>query len=122
MSGQVDSDRSSSQPDLMAALEESLPRVGVGDSAEVAREISRLRVENAMLKDSANRAAEMLSMTRCPYYQREEKCDRGCWSEPACHTDQPTEGWVEGAFNALMEVLALDDDAAPASDESQETT
>lgn len=36
---------------------------------------------------------EAMSMVRCPYYRKGEKCNGGCWTEPRCITDAPTEGW-----------------------------
>jgi hypothetical protein len=66
-------------------------------------------------------ALESLSMTRCPYYEGTGKCDRGCHSEPSCHTDQPLEGWVGAAIQALEHALPEDEEAAPASRDSQQT-
>lgn len=45
---------------------------------------------------------QALSMLRCPYYQREETCDRGCHEEPECQTCEPREGWngIVAAFEA----------------------
>lgn len=34
------------------------------------------------------------SMMRCPWYLGVGTCDRGCVSEPACQTMEPTEGWA----------------------------
>jgi hypothetical protein len=36
---------------------------------------------------------DALSMVQCPYYRGEGTCNMGCYSEPACITDQPLEGW-----------------------------
>lgn len=70
-------------------------------------------------------ALESLSMTRCPYYEKGEKCDRGCWSEPSCQTDEPPEGWVGAAIKALECALPEDQEAAltlPSSLAPKETT
>jgi hypothetical protein len=48
---------------------------------------------------------EALSMTRCPYYLREEKCDTGCYSEPACIAGAPLEGW-ESVIDAYLKAQA----------------
>lgn len=66
------------------------------------------RVERAIVEE----AAGMLSMTQCPYYQREEKCDRGCYSEPLCQTGQPIGGWEKAALELLESALATDEQEA----------
>jgi hypothetical protein len=48
---------------------------------------------------------EALNMTRCPYYLCGEKCDTGCYSEPACVTGTPTEGW-ESIIDAYWKAQA----------------
>lgn len=57
------------------------------------------RVQAAVL-----RALGHLSMTQCPYFDHEGVCEGGCYSEPACITDQPTEGWVAAAIKELDSV------------------
>lgn len=71
----------------------------------------------ATLTEAISDALDMLSMTRCPYFRHEEKCDRGCLHEPACITDAPIEGWVEGAIAALERALP-EDQAAPRQTEA----
>lgn len=72
------------------------------------------------LTEAISEALEALSMTRCPYYQREEKCDRGCYVEPLCTAGQPTGGWVEAAIRALEAALPADlDDSLPSRDSDQ---
>jgi hypothetical protein len=40
-----------------------------------------------------------LDLSDCPYYRSwldgigDGKCNRGCYDEPSCITDEPTEGW-----------------------------
>lgn len=57
------------------------------------------------LTEARDRALECLSMTQCPYFKHEGVCDSGCYQEPVCVADQPTEGWVQAAINALAETL-----------------
>ena len=38
-------------------------------------------------------AEEALSRSSCPY-RAGGTCDQGCYSEPACITDEPVEGWA----------------------------
>lgn len=33
-------------------------------------------------------------LSGCPYYRGEGKCVTGCWQEPECITDEPSEGWA----------------------------
>lgn len=32
-------------------------------------------------------------LSDCPYFRGEGTCNRGCDSEPACHTSRPLDGW-----------------------------
>jgi hypothetical protein len=40
-----------------------------------------------------------VDLSDCPYYRSwldgigDGKCNRGCYDEPSCITDEPTEGW-----------------------------
>lgn len=58
--------------------------------------------------DAVHEALGCLAMTQCPYYLREEKCASGCYAEPACRTDEPSEGWVKAALTALEGALPAD--------------
>lgn len=43
-------------------------------------------------------------MIDCPYYQTgSEPCTFGCWTEPRCITDEPTEGWLAAEASLLRE-------------------
>lgn len=57
------------------------------------------------LRSAIEEAAWMVSMTTCPYFEHEGKCDRGCHSEPSCITDEPGNGWVRAALDVLDEAL-----------------
>lgn len=83
--------------------------------AAVQAEAKRLRAENERLREARDETLQMLGMTQCPYILREETCDSGCCSEPACITDEPLEGWVVAA----IERLADEDESSGASDEDQ---
>lgn len=54
----------------------------------------------------AEELLEAMGMVRCPYYQRDQKCDRGCYSEPECVTCQPLEGWEERIRSLRRELTA----------------
>jgi len=43
----------------------------------------------------------------CPYYQRtgNQKCNRGCWQEPSCITDEPLGGWLKPQINEPNPIL-----------------
>lgn len=67
-----------------------------GTATERARNRSNVPTRDDLL--------EAVSMLTCPYLTHDGTCDRGCYSEPACMTDAPVEGWdgvVERAANAL---------------------
>ncbi len=40
--------------------------------------------------EDVDRARDMIT---CPYRMGIGICASGCWSEPACQTDEPLEGW-----------------------------
>jgi hypothetical protein len=41
----------------------------------------------------ASEVAHARAMIACPWYRGTGICNTGCYSEPACETDRPTEGW-----------------------------
>ena len=38
-----------------------------------------------------------LDLSSCPYFQGTGTCESGCYSEPSCFTDRPSEGWPSEA-------------------------
>lgn len=70
----------------------------------------------ATVMAAVNDALGFLSMTQCPYFDHEGKCDRGCYVEPACITDTPTKGWVAAAITALERALPMDQSAKAEAD------
>lgn len=45
------------------------------------------------------------TMMACPWYAKtgDQICASGCWSEPSCETDRPSEGWEAIAALPLTE-------------------
>lgn len=72
-------------------------------------EARRLRAENERLRETMREAAGHLCMTQCPAYTDNGVCTGGCYTEPSCQTDEPTEGWIVAALNLLVP----DEDESP---------
>lgn len=52
---------------------------------------------------------EAVSRVSCGYYRGRGICEQGCHSEPACQTDEPTEGWF-AHIAAVASELALSEE------------
>lgn len=46
-----------------------------------------------------------VTLADCPYYRRGQPgadpkgtCSHGCWTEPSCKTDEPTNGWHDRTY------------------------
>lgn len=76
-------------------------------TSEIARGLARkLTVARDALRIAGvdfNRLWDEGDESGCPYYRSfyrggEGKCDRGCWSEPSCITNEPQGGWPLARF------------------------
>lgn len=57
------------------------------------------------LPEELEEAQEALSALSCPYYRGIGVCVSGCYTEPGCQTDEPTEGWVAQLHRAVDEYV-----------------
>lgn len=81
-------------------------------------ELSEEQEEYRELLDSASEALNALS---CPYYNGRGICASGCYTEPSCQTDAPTEGWVAQLFESAEKLKRLDDAMMEAMSEAPGT-
>lgn len=101
---------------LTAVVEESVPDMDpVADLKALGAQRDRLRAESERLRETMREAAGHLCMTQCPAYTDNGVCSGGCYTEPSCQTDEPTEGWIVAALNLL--VPEKDESALPADEQ-----
>ena len=88
--------------DHRTAQAEGWRKVAVGDAKAWKARAEKAEAENERLRENAREAAAALCMTQCPAYNDGGVCASGCYTEPACQTDEPTEGWIVAALNLLV--------------------
>ena len=40
----------------------------------------------------------------CAYFRGIGICSFGCWEEPSCHTEEPSDGWYWSAYEQYMDL------------------